>query len=51
VDLGLPVGEGGFNGQFVTVMPALNLVVAFETPQGAAIGSCCRSTSGSSKRS
>jgi CubicO group peptidase (beta-lactamase class C family) len=25
----------GLNGQFVTVMPALNLVVAFETPQGA----------------
>jgi len=25
----------GFNGQFITVMPALNLVVAFETPQGA----------------
>jgi CubicO group peptidase (beta-lactamase class C family) len=24
----------GFNGQFVTVMPALDLVVAFETPQG-----------------
>jgi len=26
----------GNNGQFLTVMPALNLVVAFETPQGAA---------------
>jgi len=25
----------GLNGQFVTVMPALDLVVAFETPQGA----------------
>ena len=25
----------GYNGQFVTVMPALNVVVAFETPQGA----------------
>jgi CubicO group peptidase (beta-lactamase class C family) len=24
----------GFNGQFLTVMPALDLVVAFETPQG-----------------